>query len=101
MAHPKVLEAAVVAIPDDRWLERPLACVVLREPATSDELAGYLKERFAGWWVPNEYVFLPEIPKTGVGKFDKKALRAQFNEPAARAEGSGGAQDSPQATSGA
>lgn len=95
MAHPKVIEAAVVSVPDDRWLERPLACVVVREPVESGELATYLEERFARWWVPSEYVFLPEIPKTGVGKFDKKLLRVQFEDPAARVAGATPAQDAP------
>lgn len=84
MAHPQVVEAAVVAIPDDTWLERPLACVVTREPVAADALADFLAERFAKWWVPGEYVFLTEIPKTGVGKFDKKALRSRFGDPTAR-----------------
>lgn len=85
MAHPAVVEASVVAIPDDRWLERPLACLVTRSPVTSAELAEYLLARFAKWWVPEEFVFLDAIPKTGVGKFDKKVLRAQFADAAARA----------------
>jgi len=72
MAHPAVREAAVVAVPDERWDERPLACVVLREgvTATPAELCGYLADKVAKWW-------LPEVPKTSVGKFDKKVLRAQ------------------------
>jgi fatty-acyl-CoA synthase len=80
MGHPAVFEAAVVAIPDERWDERPLACVVLREgaAATPEELAAYLAEHVAKWWVPERWSFVPEVPKTSVGKFDKKVLRAEF-----------------------
>jgi fatty-acyl-CoA synthase len=84
MAHPKVLEAAVIAVPHPRWLERPLACVVVRPEdrgtLTSDELIEFLRPRVAGWWLPDAVVFLDALPKTGVGKFDKKALREQFRE---------------------
>ena len=76
MAHPAVTEAAVIAVPDERWSERPLACVVVDEAAVSpDELRAFLTDRVAKWWIPDEYAFLPEIPKTSVGKFDKKVLR--------------------------
>jgi fatty-acyl-CoA synthase len=81
MAHPKVAEAAVVAIPDPRWLERPLACVVARDPEDPPslaELATHLTPRFAKWWLPDRYELLSEIPKTSVGKYDKKALRSRF-----------------------
>jgi len=80
MAHPDVFEAAVVAVPDDRWDERPLACVVLAEGAgtSAEELGGFLAERVARWWVPERWSFIAEVPKTSVGKFDKKLLRAQF-----------------------
>jgi fatty-acyl-CoA synthase len=84
MSHAEVVEAAVVAIPDERWLERPLACVVTRGPVTAEDLREFLTERVARWQLPSEYLVLPEIPKTGVGKFDKKALRARFGEPASR-----------------
>jgi fatty-acyl-CoA synthase len=81
MAHPKVQEAAVIAVPDERWAERPLACVVARPDfrgAISDEeLADYLAQQFAKWWIPERYVFLDELPKTSVGKFDKKVMRQQ------------------------
>ena len=79
MAHPAVQEAAVIGIPDKRWGERPLACVVLRSGAKADaaELATFLGERMARWQVPENWTFVPEIPKTAVGKFDKKVLRAQ------------------------
>jgi fatty-acyl-CoA synthase len=79
MAHPKVLEAAVIAVPDERWAERPLACVVPRPEARGQladaELTEYLAQQFARWWLPERYLFLDELPKTSVGKFDKKALR--------------------------
>jgi acyl-CoA synthetase (AMP-forming)/AMP-acid ligase II len=80
MAHPAIAEAAVIAIPDEKWAERPLACVVLRDGAnaTADELREFLAPSFAKWWLPDRFEFLPEIPKTAVGKFRKTALREQF-----------------------
>ena len=78
MGHPAVLEAAVVAVADPRWGERPLACVVVRkdnEPSAT-ELAAWLKDKVPSWWVPERWSFVEEIPKTSVGKFDKKVLRA-------------------------
>ncbi|MQA85471.1 MAG: long-chain-fatty-acid--CoA ligase [Streptosporangiales bacterium] len=86
MAHPKVAEAAVIGIPDETWMERPLACITPRGDVDRAELMEYLSARFAKWWVPTEYVFLHEVPKTGTGKFDKKALRARYADPAARRE---------------
>ena len=85
MTHPAVCEAAVIAIPNEKWLERPLACVVLKEgserdDATKQELLTYLEGQFAKWWVPDDVVFLDEIPKTSVGKFLKAALRSKVNE---------------------
>jgi acyl-CoA synthetase (AMP-forming)/AMP-acid ligase II len=79
MAHPAVQEAAVIGIPDKRWGERPLACVVLRAGVTADaaELAKFLGEKVARWQVPENWAFVAEIPKTAVGKFDKKVLRAR------------------------
>lgn len=85
MSHPKVLEAAVIAVPHPRWLERPLACVVPRpehrHDLTAAELLDYLRPRVARWWLPDGVVFLEAIPKTGVGKFDKKLLRERFRDP--------------------
>jgi fatty-acyl-CoA synthase len=81
MAHPDVFEACVVGIPHEKWGERPLACVVLKDlaqPAGKDELLQFLNERVAKWWIPDDVVFLPEIPKTSVGKFLKRSLREQF-----------------------
>jgi fatty-acyl-CoA synthase len=82
MAHPAVLEAAVVGVPDARWQERPLATVVLREgaEATPEELRDFLADRIPRWQLPERWTFLPAVPKTTVGKFDKKVLRAQYAE---------------------
>jgi fatty-acyl-CoA synthase len=82
MSHPDVVEAAVIAKPDERWAERPLCCVVLREHAnaTAQELVEHLRGRVARWWLPDEFAFVAEIPKTSVGKFDKKVLRGRLAE---------------------
>jgi fatty-acyl-CoA synthase len=80
MAHPAVAEAAVIAVPHPRWQERPLATVVLKpgESATKEELIEFLTPRVAKWWLPDDVVFIDEVPKTSVGKFSKKDLRARF-----------------------
>src|SRR3954449_5543332 len=80
MAHPKVAEAAVIGIPDEKWSERPLACVVPDgdEELTLDELKAFLAERVPKWWIPNDMEIIDEVPKTSVGKFSKKTLREQF-----------------------
>jgi fatty-acyl-CoA synthase len=80
MAHPKVAEAAVIGVRHPKWQERPLACVVLKpgEESSRDEIVGFLTERVAKWWLPDDVVFLDEIPKTSVGKFSKKDLRDRF-----------------------
>jgi fatty-acyl-CoA synthase len=82
MAHPDVVEAAVVAVSDERWSERPCACVVRREGSEldADGLRGFMRERVAKWWLPERVEFITEVPKTSVGKFDKKVLRAQVAE---------------------
>jgi fatty-acyl-CoA synthase len=82
MAHPAVREAAVIAIAHPRWSERPLACVVLDEDqrVSADALRDFLRGRVANFWLPEEFAFVEEIPKTSVGKFDKKALRARLAE---------------------
>jgi fatty-acyl-CoA synthase len=82
MAHPAVFEAAVVAVPDPKWTERPLCCVVLQPDATAsaEELRDFLAERVAKWWLPERWTFIDSVPKTSVGKFDKKVLRAQYAE---------------------
>lgn len=79
MAHEAVFEAAVVAVPHEEWQERPVACIVLKEAyqgkVDKGELLEFLKPQFAKWWLPDEILFLNEIPKTSVGKFLKMALR--------------------------
>ncbi len=82
MAHPKVKEAAVIGIRDDKWGERPLACVVPEEGADldADDIRAFLDGRVAKWWVPEAIEFIEEVPKTSVGKFSKKTLREQFSE---------------------
>ncbi|MDT0301085.1 long-chain fatty acid--CoA ligase [Streptomonospora wellingtoniae] len=79
MAHPDVAEAAVVAVPDPRWDERPLVAVVLRDGAEAGaaELREFLAEKMARWQLPEFWTFVAEVPKTSVGKFDKKALRSR------------------------
>ncbi|HEV3266904.1 MAG TPA: long-chain fatty acid--CoA ligase [Acidimicrobiales bacterium] len=82
MAHPAVFEAAVIAVPDEKWQERPLCCVVLKPDAnaSAQELKAFLAERVAKWWLPERWTFIESVPKTSVGKFDKKVLRAQYAE---------------------
>jgi fatty-acyl-CoA synthase len=82
MAHPAVKEAAVIAKPDERWSERPLACVVPEEgeEITLEELREHLASRVAKWWLPDALAIVAEVPKTSVGKFDKKVLRRQLEE---------------------
>ncbi len=82
MGHPDVLEAAVIAIPDARWDERPLACVVLQAGTDTDpaSLRAWLEGRVARFWLPERWALIAEVPKTSVGKFDKKALRARYAE---------------------
>lgn len=82
MAHPAVAEAAVVAVPDDKWGERPLATVVLKEGATADfeSLRAFLADEggVAKWQLPERWTIVEAVPKTSVGKFDKKVLRKQY-----------------------
>jgi fatty-acyl-CoA synthase len=84
MAHPKVLEAAVIAVPHPRWQERPLACVVPKpdhkDSLTRDEILEFLSGHVAKWQLPDEVIFIESVPKTSVGKFDKKVLREQFKD---------------------
>jgi len=79
MAHPGVFEAAVIGVPDDRWDERPLVVVVPADGARPEptEVLDFLSGRVARWWLPERWAYVDELPKTSVGKFDKKALRAQ------------------------
>ena len=80
MSHPDVLEAAVIAKPDERWTERPLACVVCAEgkSPSAEDLRKHLEPLVAKWWLPDEFAFIDAVPKTSVGKFDKKVLRGQL-----------------------
>jgi fatty-acyl-CoA synthase len=80
MGHPAVLEAAVIGVPHEKWIERPVACVVLRpdETATEETLKAFLADHVAKWWIPDRIVFVEAIPRTGVGKFLKRDLRQRF-----------------------
>ncbi len=80
MEHPAVLEAAVVAVPDERWQERPLAAVVIKSGAssTAEELRKHLCDKVARFWLPERWTFVDEVPKTSVGKFDKKHIRSLY-----------------------
>jgi fatty-acyl-CoA synthase len=80
MAHADVAEVAVIGIPDERWQERPLACVVAREGrrVVPLRLRDFLADRVARWWIPESWAVVERIPRTGVGKFDKRALRDAF-----------------------
>jgi len=82
VGHPKVAEAAVIGLPDDKWGERPLLIVVLKpgQTATSEELLGFLRDKVAKWWVPDEVAFVSEIPHTAAGKILKTALRDRFRD---------------------
>jgi fatty-acyl-CoA synthase len=94
MAHPKVLEAAVIGLYHSKWQERPVAYVVpkpeFREAGalTPEEIRSFLGDRVARWWLPDEIRFIDEMPKTSTLKFDKKALRATADP---IAEGAGAA----------
>jgi fatty-acyl-CoA synthase len=80
MAHPKVAEAAVIGVADERWTERPLACVVVKpgETLTAQEVLEHLQPLVASWWLPDAVEFIDEVPKTSVGKFSKRTLREKF-----------------------
>lgn len=82
MAHPEIKEACVIAIPDEKWLERPLACVVFRNETivSKDALNAFLSEHFAPYQLPDQYISMTEIPKTSVGKLNKKELRKRWAE---------------------
>ena len=82
MAHPQVLEAAVVGLPHERWQERPLACVVVKPGAqlTKQDIIAHLTARVAKWWLPADVVFIAALPKTSVGKIAKRELREQFKD---------------------
>jgi fatty-acyl-CoA synthase len=80
MAHPSVKEAAVIGVNHPRWGERPLACVAVKDGTTltKEELNSFLESRVSKWWLPDDVVFIDEVPKTSVGKFSKKTLRERY-----------------------
>lgn len=80
MGHPDVVEAAVIAMPDEKWDERPMAVIVTEEGAevSGEDLNGYLEGKVADWWQPDRYEFIDEIPKGATGKFSKKDLRERY-----------------------
>ena len=80
MGHPQIKEAAVIAIPHERWVERPLACVVLENGSnlTAEKIQNFLANKFAKWWLPDAVEFIDEIPRTSTGKFQKTTLRQRF-----------------------
>ena len=82
IAHPAVLEAAVVGVPDERWDERPLAAVVLHDGADASpaELREFLADKVVRWWLPERWTFVDQVPRTSVGKYDKKTIRARHAE---------------------
>jgi len=84
MEHPKVAEAAVIALFHPKWHERPLACVVpqaeFRDSLTKQEILDHLSSKVVKWWLPDDIVFIESVPKTSVGKFNKRALREQFKD---------------------
>ena len=84
MSHPQVAEAAVIAIPYPRWQDCPLACVVpkpdYKDSLTKEEIYEHLRPRYAHMYLPDDIVFIAAVPKTSVGKFDKKVLRVQFRD---------------------
>jgi acyl-CoA synthetase (AMP-forming)/AMP-acid ligase II len=84
MAHPKVMEAAVIAVFHPKWQERPLACIAPHPQhqgqITKEEILEFLSSRVAKWWLPDDVVFIEAVPKTSVGKFNKRALREQFHD---------------------
>jgi fatty-acyl-CoA synthase len=82
VGHPDVLEAAVVGVPDERWQERPLAVVVTKHGASvsAEHLRTFLADKVARWWLPERWTFVDEIPRTSVGKYDKKAMRSRYAE---------------------
>ncbi|QHS23197.1 long-chain fatty acid--CoA ligase [Virgibacillus sp. MSP4-1] len=84
MAHEAVFEAAVVAVPHPKWMERPVACVVLKDAYKDqigkEDLLDDMRPQFAKWWLPDDIVFMDELPKTSVGKFLKRSLRDQLKD---------------------
>jgi len=82
MAHPDVIEAAVIGVASTKWGERPMACVVAAEGTalSAEDILIWLKDRVPKWWMPDQVEFIDEVPKTSVGKFSKKTLRDRFTD---------------------
>ena len=82
VGHPDVVEAAVVGVPDERWQERPLAVVVAKSGSSLDaaKLRNFLADKVVRWWLPERWTFVDEVPRTSVGKYDKKAMRTRYAE---------------------
>jgi fatty-acyl-CoA synthase len=80
VGHPDVVEAAVVGVPDERWQERPLAVVVTKEGSVvnAGDLRTFLADKVVRWWLPERWTFVDEIPRTSVGKYDKKTIRSRY-----------------------
>ena len=80
VAHPDVIEAAVVGVPDERWQERPLAVVVAKEGSgvSATDLRNFLSDKVVRWWLPERWTFVDEVPRTSVGKYDKKTIRSRY-----------------------
>lgn len=80
MSHPAVSEAAVVGVPDEKWQERPLVAVVVKPDCTVtvEDLRQFLTDKVVRWWLPERWTFIDNIPRTSVGKYDKKELRSMF-----------------------
>ncbi len=80
IAHPDVVEAAVVGVPDERWQERPLAVVIAKEGRTvgARDLRNFLSDKVVRWWLPERWTFVDQIPRTSVGKYDKKIIRSRY-----------------------
>ena len=87
-AHPAVLEAAVIGVPDEKWQERPLAAVVVKQgqTVTPDDLQAFLQGKVARWWLPERWSFIEQVPRTSVGKYDKKVLRSRYADGALEVE---------------
>ncbi len=79
IGHPSIYEAAVIGVPDDKWQERPLALVVVHpgSEVNIDQLQVFISQKVAKWWIPERWCFVADIPRTSVGKYDKKAIRAK------------------------
>jgi fatty-acyl-CoA synthase len=83
MSHSSIAEAAVIGVPHKKWTERPFACVVLKPSVgklDEKEILSFLEKKVPKWWLPDQIIFLESIPKTSVGKFDKKILRERFGK---------------------